>query len=308
MFVFYDGTKYNLTPLEIIDLVKKGYFSPDTEVEYKGKIHKLSEFKEIRLLFKKTEDSNKETFFDNNKDFEESSIDRKGESLRQPVVDTPQGSEVEDSPRVEKAQRKGIFVYILSCVGIVLIGVGLIALLWGGNGESRHNNSQQKVSLQVIDSSEEQNVEMLYKKTYLIMVLGGGYSELLTGRIHSVWHDAIYEELNIDTFEFTRSEDHKFVNFNVALEKLMSDDSFKDIAVKILENQAKAAEAMKTLNNISNKNQDIHDLFMKQYRVYLKYTRLAIEPSGSLAEYDKNCNEVSAEFSDNMSMLKLYIE
>ena len=55
MLVYCNGQKYDLSGQEIIDLARKGRLSPDSEVEYKGELHKLREFREIQIYFEDIE-------------------------------------------------------------------------------------------------------------------------------------------------------------------------------------------------------------------------------------------------------------
>lgn len=334
MLVFVNGQKYNLTAQEIINLVKKGRFSPDTEVEYKGSIHKLSEFKEIKKYFKnvaspKEESTPVEVVAPPITETSENASTNIDAPPSMPTdEDVPQAIDVDGFLDSEKAKRKKILIIVASCLcGIVLI-VGTLAVILAIVDKGKQNPDSQARQFQESNSGASdqafnpqdkggkkaerptsKNVKELYKEAYTLMLEGGAKSESCSSLTYRVWHNAIHEERDSETDKYTRTDFGSFwSDFNIALLKLRTDEEFAKRIAEIEKNQEEVAVIMKELQKHPKKDQTITDLLLKQYQLYLKITRLAVEPTGSLMDYGKNTNEAETEFIDNLRMLELYIE
>ena len=354
MWVFVNGQRYNLTAQEIIDIDKKGHFSPNTEVEYKGSIHKLSEFKEIKKYFKNVASPREESKPVEvvappiTETSEKASTNISTPSSMPTDADVSQAIDIDRFLDYEKAKRKKILITVASCLcGIVLI-VGTLAFISAIVDKNKHNpdppagHSQASNSgasdqepnsgtleqapnsgtleqapnprtlEQAFNSQDNEptnNIKELYKGAYTLMLEGGVESEACINLTYRVWRNTIHKERDMETDKYTRTEYGSFwSDFNIALLKLRTDEGFAKRIALIEKNQEEVAGIMKELQKHPEKDQNITDLLLKQYQLYLKVTRLAVEPTGSLMDYGKNSNEAKTEFIDNLRMLELYIE
>ncbi len=371
MIVFYNGRKYNLTEHEIIDLVRRGRLTAETEVEYKGKIRKLADFKSIQHLF---EDANKpkeeivippvkSSSAKENESQVDSSTEEWEKALKQ-AVDTPLEVDVDGFLESEKTKKKHLYKIVAVWLTSVILGAGVLIGVWGSfrkteskphqqakksqapsvvphepkisadkptEGDTSKESSKDNISpkgdsdikkVQSKEDSEEdfsqdedseigsKSAKELYKMAYSLMVEGEEESESCSELTYRVWYNSIHKESSSLTDKYTKLEgtSHFYDDFNLALLNLRIDEDFNKRIEKIKKNQEQVAEVMKTLQKRSRKDQNIYDLLLKQYQIYVKVSRLAVDPTGSLLEYGNECNAVKADFSDNLHMLELYIE
>jgi hypothetical protein len=414
MFLIVNGKKIEKTPEEIVELVKKRQVSPDTEVEYNGKIHKLAQFESLRKFFeindipeKETVESSKsacssENIRDKNELIEKKLADdseKEGgsatptelvvppveldippiapgvppvELVTPPVDNPPVTSDVDTNDfyqsvsdklilqpeSIQQAVDSNIFEpfslrlqsfvqkcnsKIKECYLYVGKYIAIVTNQIGRNMSDKEKNARQRILVAVgiffavvivaglviafVGGDSAENVpvavdihapsqgkkftffnkkEGLYKSLITSMVSGATKAEECSSLVRRVWYNSINREYDYETNKYT-FRGGIFCDFEIALSNLYDDELFRKEILEIEENQQIVARDMKALQKYAKKDPVTYELFLKQYQAYLKVTRLAVKPSGSLLEYGTNCSDASSEFLDNLAMLNLHI-
>ena len=140
-------------------------------------------------------------------------------------------------------------------------------------------------------------------------MLSGAYEAETCGNlIKQVWYNAIYEEIDPSTDEYTRPDGYFVSDFNDALDNLFSDSSFTSKLESIETNQSTVQSLMKDLKNPPEEYEDAYAALSKFYDAYTKLTNLAINPTGSLQTFSSNFNDADTEAYSSYSAMELYID
>ena len=128
------------------------------------------------------------------------------------------------------------------------------------------------------------------------MLSSAASAESAGNLIKSVWYNAIYEERDSSTDQYTRPNGYFVSDFNEALGNLFSDSSFKAKISSIESSQDSVLEIMKDLQNPPEEYQNAYAAIEELYDDYLELTNLVTDPTGSLQS-----------FSNSYGKMKLYL-
>lgn len=148
----------------------------------------------------------------------------------------------------------------------------------------------------------EQKVERAYQEAYndyidnmylfqMTSLSGAADAESYTGLVASVWWNAIYEERDSTTDEYTRPNGYFVDDFNTALYNLQTDDSSIATVSDIEENQEDVQTLMKALQNPPEGLERCYDTITELYSAYKGLTDLAVNPTGSLTSFGESRRE-----------------
>lgn len=143
------------------------------------------------------------------------------------------------------------------------------------------------------------------------MLLGSTTAEKAGGLIHDVWYNTIYKESDIETDKYTKTTGtFRTFNsdFNVSLQSLFADSEFKKQIDSIEGNQLLVKDFMKELQNPPKQYEDAYEKIRDFYDVYLEFTNLVINPSGSLQSYTNKFNELDSDTVNAYQAMDLYIK
>ena len=144
------------------------------------------------------------------------------------------------------------------------------------------------------------------KSTVDLMYTGASTAESCGTMIHDVWYNAIFEEYDDDTDEFTRPNGY-FVDFNDALSNL-KEDSYFSLSINLIEtNQTNVQNAMKKLKNPPEKYKEEYDAISDLYDSYIDITKLATDPTGNLQSYTSDFNDADSEFAKKYKNMEIYL-
>ncbi len=96
-------------------------------------------------------------------------------------------------------------------------------------------------------------------------------------------------------------------NFNDAIVYQREAIEDKDVLSQLSDNTADVDKLMKELNNPPVKYQKAYEILIELYGLYTQYADLADFPKGSLVEFNKNTNELSAEISKLFNQFKVLL-
>lgn len=146
-------------------------------------------------------------------------------------------------------------------------------------------------------------------KTVSYTMLNGAADAESTGNlVQSVWSNAIYKRQDDETDKYTM-KNGKFVDdFNDALDALCSDEEFQKEQSEIRDNQSEVETLMKKLKNPPKECQDLYALVQDYYEKYLKLTRLAISPTGSLNSFSEDFHKYDDDTVNAYDKIKIYLD
>lgn len=140
------------------------------------------------------------------------------------------------------------------------------------------------------------------------MLDGAAKAENAGNLIKSVWYNAIYEERNSETDQYTM-KNGKFVDdFNDALSELFADENFSNSISEIETNQSEVANLMKQLKEPPKKYEEAYSVLKVYYDNYLKMTKIVISPTGSLNTFSEDFNTYDNNTVDSYEKMKLYLD
>ncbi len=217
-------------------------------------------------------------------------VPEKNEKFDEPA---PQKVEIAsvNLPTVKKSAKKYIIIAIMVAI---LIGVGIVA------SSIIKSNRSAKISAEYLEN---------LKSATTTMLLGATDAEDAGNLIKSVWYNTIYEESDLKTDKYTRSNGYGFNDdFNDSLTALFSDSSFKSKISSIKSNQELVSGLMKALQNPPEEYVEAYESIKEFYDAYLDFTGLVIDPSGSLQTFSNNFNNADTETVNCYKAMKIYVE
>lgn len=130
------------------------------------------------------------------------------------------------------------------------------------------------------------------------MISSGSEAEELLNLTSKVWTNAIYENEDIETNQYTKPKGFFVSNFNIALENLFNDGEIIQTVKNIKDGQMNVSEIIKKLNNPPEEYKSIYDTLMDMYTSYQSITDLAVNPKGNLQTFNNNKNEKIDKFME----------
>lgn len=191
-------------------------------------------------------------------------------------------SAVKQKQKKHKGVIISIIVFALIVVSILEIGISQKAK------EREYYSNMETVSFTMLD--------------------GAAKAENAGNLIKSVWYNAIYEERNSETDQYTM-KNGKFVDdFNHALSELFADENFSNNISEIVTNQSEVANLMKQLKEPPKKYEEAYSVLKVYYDNYLKMTKMVINPTGSLNTFSADFNTYDNNTVDSYEKMKLYLD
>ena len=136
-----------------------------------------------------------------------------------------------------------------------------------------------------------------YEEVMYLMLDGAADAESCGNLTKSVWYNCICEVKDKETDKYTINkitgtfED----DFNIALEKLFSDNNYKKQEKSIKNNQNEVAKLMKEMKNPPSELNESYEVLKSYYDSYLTFTNCAINPTGSLTTFSDNFSSADAD-------------
>lgn len=186
----------------------------------------------------------------------------------------------------KKNKHKGVIISIIVFALIVVSALGI--------GISKKAKEQEYYS----------NMETVS----FTMLDGAAKAENAGNLIKNVWYNAIYEERNSETDQYTM-KNGKFVDdFNDSLSELFADENFSNSISEIETNQYEVANLMKQLKEPPKKYEEAYSVLKVYYDNYLKMTKIVTSPTGSLNTFSEDFNTYDNNTVDSYEKMKLYLD
>lgn len=157
------------------------------------------------------------------------------------------------------------------------------------------------VAYAVIQKMNEKKAQETYQKTFnsyvddlfllqIATISAGSEAEDLTNLTAKVWANSIYEEKDVETDKYTRTNGGKgsfYDDFNTALGELFSDSTILSKIKGIKDTQDTAQEIASRLQNPPAGLENCYDTATELYTAFKAYTDFAISPTGSLQTFNE---------------------
>lgn len=196
--------------------------------------------------------------------------------------------------KIAKKSKKAIAI-----VAVVLL---IIALLAVAVAQGEKKKEAEEAAKRIEEYSA--NLELV---TYS-MLSGASDAETCGNLIKKVWYNAIYEEQDDSTDQYTRPRGYFVLDFNDALQNLFSDSSFSLQISGIEDNRDTVNSLMKELKNPPDEYEDAYEAVTDLYDGYLTLTNLVTDPSGSLQTFSSDFNDADSEALKCFNAVKMYLE
>lgn len=136
------------------------------------------------------------------------------------------------------------------------------------------------------------------------MLAGAALSESLCNNTTKVWHNAIYDKYNIETYKFMEdSNNDGEVDFNDALINLYTNEATVSTVNMLKENKRKVDDLMSDLATPPEKYEKCYDTVTELYKTYSSFTSIAITPTGSYNDYTANFSKLDSDFDSTYNLL-----
>lgn len=186
-----------------------------------------------------------------------------------------------------KRKRKVIIVTVILFVVLIIIGFLKVISAKQAEAEQYYNN------MRVV--------------TYT-MLEGAADAENAGNLIRSVWYNTIYEKSDSNTDKYTMQNGTFVDDFNDALSNLFSDSTFIENISKIEDNQSQVTALMKELRNPPKEYEEAYSVLKTYYDNYLKMTKMAINPTGSLQSFSEDFNAADTDTVNLYEKMEFYFD
>ena len=210
--------------------------------------------------------------------------------------ESPQKVEVTavNLPKMQKNTKKYVVIAVVAILAV-------IAAVFIGN-----DVKEQKMAEEAAQRSA--NYASTLETASYTMLLGAIEAEEAGNLIKSVWYNAIYEERDSKTDQYTRPKGYFVDDFNDALANLFADDEFKSTISSIESNQDRVTDLMKDLKNPPEEYEEAYEAVKELYDAYKQLTNLATNPSGNLRSFSDNFNSADTQTVNCYEALQMYID
>lgn len=205
-----------------------------------------------------------------------------------PVYDGVQPADVKVKKKLNKK------VIIIGAAAFVLIAI--IALVAGITQYKQKQVSDYKAAIYALSYS---------------MISGAAEAEEAGNLVSNVWHDAIFESYDSDTFKYvgyTYGYKKYYYDFNTALSNLYSDSDFKSKISSIQAWQSVVTDKMKEMSDPPYGCEDGYAALVDCYETFMSFTNTVINVSGSYNTFTSAFSDADSAFMSCYNKMELYYD
>lgn len=140
------------------------------------------------------------------------------------------------------------------------------------------------------------------------IIQSAAHTEKCCNQIHDVWYNTIFEVPDETTDKYTMNDGVFNADFNDSLSALYDDEDFINDVNDIKYEQEYILDLMKKLNNPPAKYKESYKHLNELYEEYIKFSNMAIDPTGNLYSYTEEYNESDEILVDKFEKMKIYID
>jgi len=152
-----------------------------------------------------------------------------------------------------------------------------------------YNTVQQKsTEAKILQDKKEyaQNLSLVRAA----MIEGASEAEHVGKLMGRIWYNAIYEEYDYTTDEYTHENGEFVDDFNTALFAYQISEEYEDSVELIEANQVEVTELIKKLQSPPDGLEKANDTVTELHETYLSLCKNATDPSGNLGSYSDSVN------------------
>ena len=161
-----------------------------------------------------------------------------------------------------------------------------------------------------IYSNKKTNEEYLsnLRELQSFSFLGAVQAEKLCNNTYDVWNNYINSKKSSSTDKYTLGKYGVFVSsVEDAISNLYKDKPAEQAINIMNHNTAEVNKIIAKIQNPPDEYRDYYEIACNLYDNYIKYTNLALSPSGNIIEYKKNIDQLSAEYLTQYNKLDRFI-
>lgn len=135
------------------------------------------------------------------------------------------------------------------------------------------------------------------------MLLGASTSENTLDLIGTIWYNAIYEENDTATDQYTKPRGFFVDDFNIALMNYFTSDPYLSASSVIETNKSDVQVLMQEVQNPPKKLQNSYETITELFVAYQSLTNFALNPTGNLTSFSDEKREKLNKFTELFSKL-----
>ena len=194
----------------------------------------------------------------------------------------------------------------------IVAAVFIVAIVISAIGVNRHQKQIEAKRIQLEQEAEKKRIQEYSDNLNAVSIAvlsGASEAEECCNLAKQVWYDTIFEETNANTKKYIYYGTYlRYDDFNITLGNLYADEDFSQKISDIESNREAVEELMKKLKNPPDQYKDAYETLSNLYESYLKFTDLALSPTGNLQTYSSNFTECDSELLKYYNSLKVYLE
>lgn len=193
---------------------------------------------------------------------------------------------------------------IVIAVAVVVIAAIVIGFAVNSHQEQVRQEQEAAAAQAAAEAAYNQYIDDL-NESMILMISGAAEAETLGNTTRNVWNSAIFDHSE-DAWD---EEIRKYYSddFNDALSKLYSDPDVVKKVSEIKSNQDKVNELYKKLQDPPEGLANAYSAYEDMHDAYVKLTRLATSPTGSLQSYNNDFRDADNACVEAYEKLKARI-
>lgn len=188
----------------------------------------------------------------------------------------------EDEKRVAEEKQKKKHNKRIASIAVAVAAVVVIAII-AGISISKSN-----------ETNSHNDYVIAYNAILSDMLNGAADAESVTNDVKRVWNSAITESSRYRWDDDI--EEYYSTDFNTALAMMYADSKYVTKVNEIKSNQELVKSDMQKLQGAPDDFSNAYATIDEMYDNYLKYTELAVSPSGSYQSYSTETNQLASDF------------
>ena len=202
---------------------------------------------------------------------------------------------------------------LLVVIAIAVVAIAAVAIGFAFNAHQEQvKQEQEAAAAQAAAEKAAADKKAAYNqyiddmtKSMTLMIAGAAQAETLGNTVRNVWNSAIFEGSPDAWDEEIRA--YYSGDFNEALASLFADPNTVQTVSEIEANQDAVNDLYKKLQNPPDGLANAYSAYEEMHDAYVKLTKLAINPSGSLQSYGTEFREADNDCVDAFEKLKARI-
>lgn len=217
--------------------------------------------------------------------------------------------EKEDTTTPQKVEVTGVKIGNGISKKKIMTGIVMILLIAGAIfGIITYNQQKEKERKEQEAKELSEQYERDLSSISLKMLTGSVEAETCGNKIKKVWSNSIWKDSDEETDKYTKKNGVFNDDFNDSLSALFSDPDFIKITDSVEQNQNEINKLMKKMKNPPEEWKDAYSDLKDYYDLYLTFTNMCTDPTGSLTSYSNNFADYDSKVSNAYKKVQSYLD